>query len=62
MAAAAYGRLEIAKILLNHGADKNAVEEKGFSAIDFARKMNKKSILDALGYDESIPINRNYAR
>lgn len=62
MAAAAYGRVEIAKILLKHDADKNAVEEKGFSAIDFARKMNKKSILDALGYDESIPINRNYAR
>lgn len=45
MAAACYGRVEIARILLAHGADKNAQDRKGFTAVDFARKTNKKSIL-----------------
>ncbi len=62
MAAACYGRLEIAKLLLEHGADKDAVDAKGISVIDFARKTNKKSILLLLDYDENAPKNRNYAR
>ena len=62
MAAACYGRLEIAKILLEHGADQEARDSKGFTAIDFARKMNKKSILELFEYDENAPKNTAYAR
>lgn len=62
MAAACYGRVEITKILLAQGADQEAVDIKGFTAVDFARKMNKKSILKLLEYDESSPINKAYAR
>ena len=62
MGAACYGRVEIVKILLENGADKNARDLKGFSAIDFARKMNKKSILELFDYDEKTPQNRGYAR
>jgi len=62
MAAACYGRVEIAKLLLQNGANKDAVDAKGISVIDFARKTNKKSILQLLDYDESMPKNRNYAR
>ncbi|MDY0117879.1 MAG: ankyrin repeat domain-containing protein [Sulfurimonadaceae bacterium] len=62
MAASCYGRVEIAKILLEHGADKDIVDFKGFSATDFARKMNKKSILELLDFDPNAPINRSYAR
>lgn len=62
MAAASYGRVDIAKLLVKHGADQEAVDEKGFSAIDFARKMNKKSILDILDYDADNPKNKAYTR
>ena len=62
MGAACYGRVEIAQLLLEHGADKNAKDSKGFTAIDFARKMNKKSILALFDYDENAPQNRGYAR
>lgn len=62
MAAACYGRVEIAKILLENGADQNARDSKGFTAVDFARKMNKKSVLDILDYDENDPKNTAYAR
>ncbi|MEA2098688.1 MAG: ankyrin repeat domain-containing protein [Campylobacterota bacterium] len=62
MAAACYGRVEIAKLLLDNGADQNVVDSKGFNAIDFARKMNKKSILEILDYDKDSPRNTNYAR
>ncbi|QFR49262.1 ankyrin repeat domain-containing protein [Sulfurimonas lithotrophica] len=62
MCAACYGRVEIVSILLEHGADKNAMDTKGFSALDFARKMNKKSVLDILGFDKELPQNRNYTR
>ncbi len=49
MCATCYGRVEIAKYLLNKGADKGAVErEGGLRAADFARKMNKKTILSLL--------------
>jgi ankyrin repeat protein len=62
MAAACYGRVEIVQILLDYGVDQKAKDSKGFTAIDFARKMNKKSILKLLEYDESIPKNSGYAR
>ena len=62
MAAACYGRVEIVKILLANGVDQDAEDSKGFRAIDFARKMNKKSILELLDYDENDPRNTSYAR
>lgn len=62
MAAACYGRVSIAKILLKNGADQDATDSKGFSAIDFARKMNKKSVLELLNYDKNSPKNNAYAR
>jgi ankyrin repeat protein len=62
MAAACYGRVEIAKYLLEQGADQLAQDTKGFTAIDFARKMNKKSILALLDYDPNAPQNKGYAR
>ncbi|MBA1432005.1 MAG: ankyrin repeat domain-containing protein [Epsilonproteobacteria bacterium] len=62
MAAACYGRVEIAKMLLEKGADQYARDTKGFTAIDFARKMNKKSVLELLDYDPQAPQNTNYAR
>jgi ankyrin repeat protein len=62
MAAACYGRVEIAKILLSYGVDQSAQDSKGFTASDFARKMNKKSILALLEYDESNPKNKGIAR
>ena len=62
MAAACYGRAEITQILLENGADTNAKDSKGFTAVDFARKMNKKSILSLFEYDEKSPKNTAYAR
>jgi len=62
MAAACYGRVEIAKLLLQNNANQNSVDSKGFSAIDFARKMNKKSVLKLLDYDINDPKNLGYAR
>ena len=62
MAAACYGRVEIAKILLANGADQTVRDSKGFTAIDFARKMNKKSVLVLLDYDADSNQNRGYAR
>ncbi len=62
MAAACYGRVEIAKLLLEKGADQYVQDSKGFSAIDFARKMNKKSVLELLDYDPDAPKNTDYAR
>jgi ankyrin repeat protein len=62
MAAVCYGRIEMAKFLIEQGADKNAADLKGISVIDFARKLNKKSMLQLLNYDEDAPKNTNYAR
>jgi len=62
MAAASYGRVEITKLLLEQGADKDAQDLKGFSATDFARKMNKKSILEVLDFDPNAPQNRAFTR
>lgn len=49
MCAVCYGRSEIATLLLEQGADKDAVDAKGFAARDFARKMRKKRMLELLG-------------
>jgi ankyrin repeat protein len=62
MAAACYGRVSIVQMLLEKGADPYAKDLKGFNAIDFARKMNKKSILELFDYDPNTPKNTNYAR
>ncbi len=51
MAATCYGRVEMVKLLLEKGANQYAKDAKGFTAIDFARKMNKKSVLELLDYD-----------
>ncbi len=48
MAAVCYGRGEILELLLQNGADISAVDSKGLSAADFARKMHKKKILERL--------------
>ena len=62
MAAVSYGRGEIVKILLDNGANQEFTDSKGFRAVDFARKMNKKSILELLDFDEGSPKNTSYAR
>ena len=62
MAAACYGRVKIVKILLENNVDQTAKDLKGFSAVDFARKMNKKSVLELLDFDENDPKNTSYAR
>jgi len=62
MAAACYGRTEIAKLLIEHGANQEAKDSKGFRAVDFARKMNKKSVLALLDIDENEQKNTSYAR
>ena len=61
MAASCYGRVDIAKLLLENGANHKSLDAKGFSAIDFARKMNKKSVLELFDYDEN-SLNKGYAR
>jgi ankyrin repeat protein len=48
MCATCYGRVEIVKYLLEQGANKDAVDSQGLRAYDFARKMNKKTILELL--------------
>jgi len=62
MAAVCYGRVEIVKILITKGVNQKIKDTKGFSAVDFARKMNKKSILALLDVDENEAINTGYAR
>ncbi len=48
MAAVCYGRYEIFGTLLDAGADINASERKGMTALDFARKMRKTSMIKRL--------------
>lgn len=48
MGAVCYGRVEIIQKLIDLGVDVDARDTQGFSAIDFARKMHKKSILALL--------------
>lgn len=62
MAAACYGRVEITKVLLANNVDQEVRDSKGFSAGDFARKMNKKSVLALLDYNPDDDQNKGYAR
>ena len=48
MAAVCYGRSDVVKLLLEAGADVQAVDSKGLSALDFAKKMHKKSMIRLL--------------
>jgi len=59
MCATCYGRVEIVKLLLEQGVNQDSVDIKGFKASDFARKMNKKSVLALLDYNETISHNRS---
>ncbi len=57
MCASCYGHVDIIKLLLDEGANKETKDSKGFSATDFARKMNKKHVLELLENYESISQN-----
>ena len=48
MGAVCYGRSEMVSLFLKHGADRMLRDAKGLSAIDFARKMKKKSMQQLL--------------
>jgi ankyrin repeat protein len=48
MGAVCYGRIEVVKKLLEKNADIVVRDNHGFSALDYARKMNKKSIFALL--------------
>ena len=48
MCATCYGRVEVVKYLLQKGANKEATEHKGLRAEDFAKKMNKRTVLKIL--------------
>ena len=48
MGAVCYGRTEVIQKLLDMGVDVAARDGHGLSAVDFARKMRKKPILDLL--------------
>jgi uncharacterized protein len=48
MAAVCYSRSEMAEALIKYGADKDAMDFKGFRAFDFARKMKKTKMLALL--------------
>ncbi len=54
MCASCYGQVDIAKLLLDKGANKETKDSEGFSATDFARKMNKKRVLELLNNYKSI--------
>jgi uncharacterized protein len=48
MGAVCYGRIEVIQKLLEKGVDVTRRDNHGLSALDFARKMHKKSILTLL--------------
>lgn len=62
MCASCYGREEIVQLLLDNSANKDAMDFKGLTATDFARKMNKKSVLKLLNFNPNAPRNTTYAR
>lgn len=53
MCAVCYGRKDIVLLLLEKGADKDIIDTKGFSAVDFARKMRKKQMMEILNESPS---------
>lgn len=54
MGAVCYGRVEVIKKLLTMGVDLDARDSHGLSALDFARKMHKKTILELLQSEKNI--------
>ena len=48
MGAVCYGRREIAEKLLTAGADRDAVDDHGLRAYDYARKMQKTAMMELL--------------
>ncbi|WP_345978156.1 ankyrin repeat domain-containing protein [Sulfurimonas sp. HSL3-7] len=48
MAAVCYGRNTVVKMLLDAGADVHAADSKGLTALAFAKKMHKKSMIELL--------------
>jgi ankyrin repeat protein len=48
MFAAKYGNLELAKKLLEHGARKETKTEKGYTALDYAKKYEKADLIKLL--------------
>ena len=48
MGSVCYSRQEMFEILMAKGADTDVCDAKGFQAKDFARKMNKKKMLEKL--------------
>ncbi|MFY9141347.1 ankyrin repeat domain-containing protein [Sulfuricurvum sp.] len=52
MAAVCYGRVEVIEKLLEMGVDIEVRDAYGLNAMDFARKMHKKSILALLERDQ----------
>ncbi len=48
MAATCYGRARMLELILEAGADKKRLDNRGYSAEDFARKLQKKSMIALL--------------
>lgn len=48
MFAAKYGKVDLAKILLKNGADKNLKTSKGLTALDYAKKYEQKELVEIL--------------
>ena len=45
-----YGNLDFAKLLLENGANKKAISNKGNTALDYAKKYNQKELIIILDY------------
>jgi ankyrin repeat protein len=59
MHASQHADVEMLKLLITHGANVNAVDERGFNAIDFAISMAKnkenEAYLKSLGLEKQMP-------
>ncbi len=53
MAATCYGRVKMLELILQAGGDKERLDNRGYSAYDFARKMQKKSMMALLESEEN---------
>jgi ankyrin repeat protein len=43
-----YGNLDFAKLLLENGANKKAISNKGNTALDYAKKYDQKELIKIL--------------